>query len=38
MAGIGLSPGRNPFLRYASDTSDTELGGAGRGASSSRPV
>ena len=38
MVGIGLPPRRNPFLGYASDTSDTELGGAGRGTSSSRPV
>lgn len=38
VVGIGLPPGRNPFLGYASDTNDMELGGAGRGASSSRPV
>lgn len=38
MVGIGLPPERNPFLGYASDPNDRELGGADRGASSSRLV
>lgn len=38
VVGIGLPSERNPFHGYASDPNDRELGGADRGASSSRLV